>query len=380
MLLTEIDIKDFRNLGGKISCGKDKNILLGENGQGKTNLLEAIYTLTTGRSFRTTKINEAVAFGAGSAAISGEIIRANGLRRSLQIIIEGKSRNFYINGKRESANRYIESAHSFVFNTETLEIIRGGPENRRDFLDRSICSIYPAFTKTLADYARVIKQKNALLTKAQEDGRPGVKLGDEIAPWNGQLIGLAEKIHRARTRFVMRMNENLPRGIFDGERLEIRYVSALEGKGDLNEYARLIKERLELRLDAEISAGHSLIGPHRDELEINYDGHLLKKYGSAGQQRSAALAMLLSNIELFRQQMDEYPILLLDDLDAELDYRRISQLLEYLEGKLQVFISTSKPTFAERFKQGADLFEIDKGRAKRRDPESRTAAADHPGK
>jgi DNA replication and repair protein RecF len=193
---------------------------------------------------------------------------------------------------------------------------------------------------------------------------PLEKTAEALAPWNEQLISLAGRIHRGRLRFVERLNEVLAKRLFGKEDIEIRYASALEGKGDLSNYELLIDERLKLRVQAEVIAGHSLIGPHRDDLEIHLDGRDIRRYGSAGQQRSALLLLQLASIEVYRATRGEYPLFLLDDIDAELDYNRIAQLLEYLHDKTQIFASTSKESFVTEFGIGARVFSVENGTAK----------------
>ena len=151
--------------------------------------------------------------------------------------------------------------------------------------------------------------------------------------------------------------------MFGSEDIEIRYVSSLEGKGDLADYETLITERLNLRVQAETVAGHALIGTHRDDLEILLDGHDIRRFGSAGQQRSALLMLQLANISIYHAQRGEYPLFLLDDIDAELDYHRIAQLLEFLKGKTQTFVTTSKENFVEQFGEGAVVLPIGTGRS-----------------
>ena len=141
----------------------------------------------------------------------------------------------------------------------------------------------------------------------------------------------------------------------------VQYLSSLEGKGDLDDYLALITERLQLRAQAEVIAGHALIGTHRDELEILFDGHDLRKFGSAGQQRSALLLLQLANITVYNATRGEYPLFLLDDIDAELDYTRIGQLLEYLDGKTQTFVTTSKDSFVQKFGADSTVFEVADG-------------------
>jgi DNA replication and repair protein RecF len=259
--------------------------------------------------------------------------------------------------------RFLGQLHAVVFNSDELEIVRGNPDARRKFLDGGIFSIYPPFVQTLADYNRVIRQKNSLLQSAQDNGFSVEKVGELLEPWNKQLINLAARIHKARLRFVERLNEVFEKKLFGKEEVTIRYASSLEGKGDLSDYAALLEERLKLRVQAELASGHALIGTHRDDLDILFDGHDLRKFGSSGQQRSALLILQLANLSVYHLQNQEYPLFLLDDIDAELDYRRIGQLLEFLQDKTQTFVTTSKESFIEKFQAGAQIFTIENGAA-----------------
>jgi len=364
MLLESLEGRSFRNLHGGIKCDRGLNILVGENGHGKTNWLEAIGVLASTRSFRTIKLQEAVNFGEDSAFIRGDVRESPEIVRELRVVIQGNTKTLLINNKKETVQRYLGQLHAVVFNSDELEIVRGQPDARRRFLDAGITSLHPPFVQVLADYNRVIKQKNALLQNARESGQAIEKTADMLEPWNEQLATLATKIQRARTRFVERLNEVLEKKLFGREEIGVRYVSSLEGKGDLDDFRELIAERLRLRVQAEVIAGHSLIGTHRDELEIVFDGHDLRKFGSAGQQRSALLLLLLANITVYHATRGEYPLFLLDDIDAELDYARIGQLLEYLNGKTQTFVTTSKDSFVQKFGADAAVFKVVNGTAK----------------
>ncbi len=347
-------------------CGHGLNILVGLNGQGKTNWLEAINILATTRSFKTTRLQETVEFGEETAIIRGRVGRAEDIHRDLQAVIQGNTKSFFVNGKREPVHTYLTQLHTVVFNADELEVVRGHPESRRRFIDQAIVSIHPPYVQTLADYSRIIKQKNVLLQAAQDEKISKENAADQLGPWNEQLIGHAERIHRSRVRYVQRLNEALETNLFGKETVTLRYASTLEGKGDLSNYRELIAERLEIRVQAEMAAGHSLIGPHRDDLEIRLDGHDLRKYGSAGQQRSVLLLLQLANISVYYSQQQEYPLFLLDDIDAELDYERIGQLLDFLEGKTQTFVSTSKESFVTEFGEKTAVFDVVSGLAKPR--------------
>lgn len=363
MLLESLKVENFRNLQGKLLCGKNLNIIFGENGQGKTNWLEAIYTLATTKSFKTARLSEAIRFDAETAFIRGTVRQSEEIHHNLQVYLQGNTKTLTVNNKKEAITRYLGELHAVVFNADQLEIVRGTPEPRRKFLDAGITAIYPPFVQTLTDYNRVIRQKNSLLETALDNGYSLEKTAEMLEPWNEQLIALATRIHKARIRFVERLNEVLEKRLFGKEELSIHYVSSLEGKGDLSDYAALLAERLQLRVQAELVAGYSLIGTHRDDLDILFDGHDLRKFGSSGQQRSALLVLQLANLSVYHSQHQEYPLFLLDDIDAELDYKRIGQLLEYLEGKTQTFVTTSKESFIEKFGKRATVFTVENGRS-----------------
>lgn len=361
MLLESLEANNFRNLRGKISFEKHLNIIFGENGQGKTNWLEAIYLLATTKSFKTTKLHESINFNQEMAWIRGSVKQSAEIRRTIQVTLQNNSKTLSVNGKKETTARYLGQLHAVIFNADELEIIRGTPEQRRKFLDAGIVGIFPPFVQTLADYNRVIKQKNALLQSAQENEYSLEKTAEMLSIWNEQLVVLAARIHKARLRYVERLQEVLQKKLFGKEEISIRYASSLEGKGDLSDYAALLTERLKLRVQAELASGHALIGTHRDDLEIQFDGRDLRAFGSSGQQRSALLLLQLANLSVYHSQHNEYPLFLLDDIDAELDYRRIGQLLEFLSDKTQTFVTTSKESFIEKFGTNAKFFEISEG-------------------
>ncbi len=361
MLLETLEADGFRNLLGKIHLSPGLNILTGANGQGKTNWLEAIHILATTRSFKTAKLQETIAFGRDEAFVTGQVRASADITRRLQAALRGNTKSFYINAKRESIARYLGQLHSVIFNADEIDVVRGTPDPRRKFLDAAITAIHPPYVQVLADYNRVIKQKNALFQTAREREMPLDRVAADLEPWNEQLAVLAARIHRSRTRIVERLNEALEERLFESEVVTIRYASSLEEHGDLTHYDRLIRERLQLRVQAELAAGYSLIGPHRDEFEILFDGRDLRKYGSAGQQRSAFLLLQLANISVFHAQRGEYPLFLLDDIDAELDYERIGNLLEFLKGKTQCVVTTSKESFVEKFGADAAVFDISNG-------------------
>jgi DNA replication and repair protein RecF len=363
MLLESLEVHHFRNLSGKIFWGQGLNVIAGENGQGKTNWLEAVYLLATTKSFRTQRPQEAIRFGENLAVVRGRVARSRDVHRDLQVALQGSTKTLSVNEKRETVAAYLSQLNVVAFTADELEVVRGGPDARRRFLDRGVVALHHAYVQTLADYHRVIKQKNRLLQNIAEEEIGPEQARELLDPWNRQLVTLSAAIHRARTDYVERLGASLQQRLFEREEVTIRYRSALEGKGDLADYEGLIAERLRLRLQAEINSGYALIGPHRDDLEIHFDGRDLRTFGSSGQQRSALILLDLAAISVYHSWHAEYPLFLMDDVDAELDRRRIGHLLEYLEGRTQTFITTSKEGLIGEFAARAEVFEVRGGEA-----------------
>jgi len=373
MLLAAIEATNFRNLSGRIEWGPRLNIIYGNNGQGKTNWLEAIYLLARTKSFRTQRLQETIRFGEELAVLRGTVVSGSDLQRDLQVSLHDNSKTIFVNTKRETLARYITQLQVFSFTAADLEVVRGLPEARRRFLDRGISSLKPAYLKTISDYGKVLKQKNRVLQLANENELGPDKVEDLLAPWNEQLVRLGGLIHKAREEYVAGLNAVLERQLFERRELTTRYVSSLENKDDLSDYESLLRSRIAVRMATEVAAGHALIGPHRDDLEIHLDGREIRIYGSSGQQRSALLLLDLGAISLYNSSSNDQPVFLIDDVDAELDERRIRHLLEYLENRTQTFITTSKRTHVEDFLSRASVFEIDDGKVRSNETESSLA-------
>jgi DNA replication and repair protein RecF len=360
MHLQRIEATGFRNLTGSVVFSSGLNVIYGANAQGKSSWLEAIYLLATTKSFRTAHPKEVIHHGASEAVLRGAVARGN-LTKDLQLLITESSKQTFVNGKREAVARYLGNLNAIAFTAEEMQIVRGAPEARRRFLDRGIFFMLPAYLGALNEYNRALKQKNALLREASEAEEPA-KYFDLIQPWNDQLVKLGSEIHQARVNYVNQLRAHLNPELFKAEEITIRYKSSLEGRGDLGDYANLLKERLSLRLKNEIAAGYSLVGPHRDDLEILCDGYEIGRFGSSGQQRSALLILDLAQMSVYYEAFEEYPIFLIDDLDAELDRTRIEILLDHLDERSQTIVSTSKRTIAERYRHRARTLLVASGR------------------
>ena len=376
--MTRIEASGFRNLEGFAEFGPRLNIFYGNNAQGKTNWLEAIYILGNTKSFRTSQLRECIAFDKPESILRGETLRGS-VTKQIQLLIAEDSKQLFINGKREALPRYMGNLDVFVFSLEEMDVIRGEPGRRRRFIDRGAVAVSPRFLNTLSRYNQVIKQKNRLLGEATASDNPA-RYTNQVEAWNEQLVELGAAIHEQRTSYVEQLNCVLDQNdhghaVFGAERINVRYRSQLEGKGDLDQYADLFRERLALRLTAEISAGHSLIGPHRDDLEILSDGREIARYGSAGQQRSALLLLDLAQVSIYNSIYEESPVLLIDDIDAELDRGRIEALVSELDGRVQTVVSTSRRAIANRYRDRASVYLVERGHALKESPTNFSSAA-----
>ena len=360
MHLLRIEALNFRNLSGAIEFSPGLNLIYGQNAHGKSSWLEAAYLLATTKSFRTSHPRDGIKHNESEALLRGVVARGN-LTKELQLLLTATTKQTFVNGKREAVVRYLGNLDAIAFTADELDVVRGAPDARRKFLDRGVFGTLPSYLGTLNEYNRVLKQKNALLREASDADDP-LRYQPQIETWNDQLVALGTEVYLARTGYLARLQSALNPSLFQAEEIRVRYKSSLEGKGDLDNYAALLSERLNLRLKNEIAIGYSLVGPHRDDLEILSDGYEIARFGSSGQQRSALLILELAQLTVYHQVFEEYPIFLIDDLDAELDRTRIEILLDYLDGKAQTIVSTSKRSIADRYRQRASTLLVEAGR------------------
>ncbi|MBI3950421.1 MAG: DNA replication and repair protein RecF [Acidobacteria bacterium] len=360
MILTKVEARSFRNIiHDQFEPSHRLNFLYGSNAQGKTNWLEAIHLLATTSSFRTARLSEVLTHDCHESILRASVSQY-GLQKDLAVQLTSRSKSLFVNGKREPSSRYIGHLTVFVCSLEQMNIVRGEPEHRRHFLDQGALSIDPKYAKVLETYHRILKQKNQLLRQAAEQANPN-RLIDQIQIWNEQLIEYGTMIHRVRFQYVEKLQEVLSGNLFGKEEIRVCYASSLEAHGDMTDYAGLLAERLQLRLNAELAMGYSLVGPHRDDLGIRFDDRDLRPFASAGQQRSTLLILDLARISVYNKVFDEYPVFLVDDIDAELDRRRIEVLLDYLQDKTQTFVTTSKRDIATSYSGLAAVFRIEEG-------------------
>jgi DNA replication and repair protein RecF len=359
MELQRFTAQRFRNLMDiDLTPGSSMNVIFGENAQGKTNLLEAIFILSTLRSFRTRHLSETLQFGEAEGILQG-LVQCGQSKHQLGISLGEGERQLVINRKKVDTLQYIGIFNVFLFSYPLLEIIRGGPEERRKFLDRSISVSRPGYLPVLLQFHRSIKQKNALLQSAQRGEIARREALEEIRAFNVQLVRNGLEIASYRQAYVSELQQllkNKQELFFESD---VRLAMSLRTSFLVPE--KEVELNLERGIEREIAHGSCLIGIHRDELSITLNDRELRKFGSSGQHRAFLLLLLLAQLELYEQWRQDRPVLLLDDLDSELDQRRIRSFLEAIKARYQTFISSSRP---ELFPGNGDMkrYEIAAGK------------------
>ena len=342
MILRTLFAQNFRNLASEeVELDPHANILVGRNGQGKTNLLEAIYFLATTKSFRTSRVASMFRFGEANVFVSGVLAR-DGVEKTLSVGLESgetKRRVLMINGEKVTLPAYLNAMSVFAYSSARLDVMRGAPEERRRFLDRGIASINPAYLEQLTRYTRVLKQRNALLVDVAQHRQAAATLD----AWDNELMVAANVVHRARAAYANDLasafNEIVAEHRYHVANVEMRYKPS--STDDLARHRR-----------DEVRARMSLVGPQRDLLEFHVDGRPAAEVLSGGEQKMIVLFLKFAKLELFRRRHDDAPLFLLDDIDAELDLEILQQLLTRLPVSTQVLATSAKEAFLQALRAG----------------------------
>ena len=367
MHIQQLKLKNYRNYDVLDLTFDDKvNVIIGENAQGKTNLMEAIYVLAFTKSHRTPREKELIQWDKEYAKIEGSITKRN-QSFPLEIIISTKgkkARSNHLEQKRLSD--YIGALNVVMFAPEDLTLVKGPPKIRRHFIDMELGQIQPRYIYHLGQYQKVLKQRNHLLKQMQRNQHQDHVL---LRVLTEQLIEHAATLLERRFAFLdllrkwaRPIHQQISRSL---EQLEIKYLATIEVSEEAN------KEKIETSYltkfqeieSKEIERGTTLIGPHRDDLLFYVNGKDVQTYGSQGQQRTTALSMKLAEIELIYDEVGEYPILLLDDVLSELDDHRQSHLLNTIQGRVQTFVSTtSVDGISHETLRKAQIFSVNNGK------------------
>ena len=366
MRLNDIQLRDFRNyVNLELDFDPGVNLIVGDNAQGKTNLLEAISYLGSGKSFRAQKTGEMVRFGADFADISGNVFSQERNQTLRWVLFQGaRPRQIWRNGAKKKTTAEISGVMSTVlFCPEDLMVLKTGAASRRRLGDHALCQLRPNYDAALTEYNRILEQKSRILKDHFEN--PAVL--DILPEYNARICQVGALLISYRARFYDSLGKAASQfhGQFSGGseefRLEYKTVSNIDDPfAPVATLTQQLLEHLDSHYRAELETAQCLTGPHKDDFSVSLSGIDLKAYGSQGQTRTAAISLKLAQRELMRRESGEEPVLLLDDVLSELDPGRQDFVLNQIVSG-QVFITCCEPG---RFTKLGKTIEIAKGNVK----------------
>jgi len=366
LYIKSLKLNNYRNYDRlEIEFAMDFNIIYGDNAQGKTNILEALFLCASGRSHRTSKDAELIEMGKEQYAVMLKLVKQNE-ELAIEIFYKrDEKKRIRINEiPLRKIGNLIGNLNAVMFSPEDLLMIKEGPSERRRFLDITISQLKPTYFFDLQQYARLLAQRNNLLREINEKRH----LIGTLEVWNENLVKTGARLIKVRSEFVKRLNEyaqkNHRKITNDMEELKIEYSPSVNAESyeNLEDIERSFMKKLERSLSSELARCTTLYGPQRDDYEIYLNTMNIKQFGSQGQQRTAVLSLKLSEIDIMKQETDENPVLLLDDVLSELDSKRQEYLFKNLEGVQTFITSTDKSFFNESVKGGLKFFNVRKGK------------------
>lgn len=328
MVIKKIYLENFRNYEKQeIYLNENINVFYGNNAQGKTNIIEALYYSALGRSFRTYRDAELIKFEKDMAKIN-VFYEKNNRDNEIEIILKkSEKKTIKLNHIKVNKNsELLGNLNIVIFSPDDIIILKQGPQLRRKFLDILISQLKPNYVHILGEYNKVLDQRNAVLKS---------KMTDTIEIWNEQLANLAEKVYQYRKMYIDKLQEKLekvhPMVTNSKENIKILYKTKFTSKAD---FLKLLEKNLQV----DLFKGYTGTGVHRDDFEIYINNNLLNIYGSQGQHRTSILSLKIAEMEILKEEVGENPVLLLDDVTSELDLERIRLIFSRIK-EYQVFIT-----------------------------------------
>ena len=372
MKIKELKLLYFRNYTSlNIATHPSLNIFFGDNANGKTNIVESIFCLSLGKSYRTKSDTECIMFGEDAAAMSC-VLNKNNKNLDIMLGISNKGKSAKIAGvKKSKLTEFVGELNVVLFSPEDLQIVKGSPSLRREFINREFYQFSRIYHKYHLMYQHLLKQRNSYLKDMKKNPKDEISL-TYLETLTSQLVKIAMYITRERVSFVKDIAklayENMLNISNGNEILEIKYKSSILDALGISSVSdakfseeNIVELMMKKSLD-DIMRGNTKIGPHQDDLEFFINNLEARTYASQGQQRSIVLSLKLSEIHYLKQKTGDYPILLLDDVLSELDKNRQLKLLEAIDENVQTFITTPSITdIKEDLLEKAKVFKIDKG-------------------
>lgn len=346
MKINSVKLNNFRNISSmELHATDGVNVIYGENAQGKTNILEAIWLFTGCKSFRGSKDTEFIKFNEDIAKINLDF-SDNVRNKKSEIIIGNKKKNVYLNGvSLRSSSELIGSFYAVIFSPSHLSLIKDGPSGRRRFLDTALCQLKPSYAEHLAGYRRALLQRNALL----KDLHLSPQLYDILDSLDDQLSRYSSAVISERLKYIEILSQ-YSKQIYAGISENKEYFNVTYSRNDItdinisvNDLYNLELERIKNARKEDVLYKTTTIGPHRDDIDILINNVSARSFGSQGQQRSCALALKLGESEIIKKITGETPVALLDDVMSELDEKRQDYVLNHINDR-QVFLTCCDPS------------------------------------
>lgn len=364
MKIKKISIINIRNIiKSEIEFNKNINVIIGNNAQGKTNFIESLYIVGNLKSFRTNDEKEIININENNACISSKITN-NGLENDVKInFFKNENKIIRLNSKKVlKISDYIGKLNITLFSPDDLLIVKGDSSIRRRYIDNILSKIDKEYLINLINYHKILKQRNILLKKIKLN----IEKENSLYPWNEQLITFSHKIYKKRTENILIINllsHNIHKKLKNTEDLEINYKDTIYStpSGIDDDYEKAFKIRLKRVQPEEIARGISIIGCHRDDIEIKLNNLNSRVFGSQGQKRSIAISLRVAEAEFINDVTKEYPVFLLDDIFSELDEKRKEDLLSLIHFKPQVFITGTNREDFEQLLIKSDVFNVNNG-------------------
>ncbi len=343
MKVKKLEIQNFRNISSiNLEFDSEINVICGENAQGKTNIIEALWLFSGAKSFRNSKDNEFIKFGEARAKIYTEY-QMHGVENQAQIIFDEKKTAYLNEKKLSNTSSFAGKYNAIVFSPSDLTLVTDGPEKRRRFLDIAIGQLYPNYIEILRNYSRAVMQRNKIIKDYRYDKTVGIMLD----VFETEIVNMGNKIINYRKKYIEILNKYVSK-IYNGiscgkENIEISYISK---NGEILDFEKLKNSR-----ETDMFTSTTSVGPHRDDISFKINDISARNFGSQGQKRSVALSLKLAGAEVIKEISGEYPICLLDDVMSELDEGRQNYILNHIRN-WQSFITCCDTSNIKNLKEG----------------------------
>lgn len=359
MKLKRLGLKNYRNCESvELDFPARKTLIIGKNAQGKTNILESIYFLSDLKSPRTSTLSDLIRFNQPQFEINAEVNKNDTDIELDYIYNQEKKRELKINKVKTSPKNFKMVVQTVLFSTKDMLLLRGTPEDRRNWLDRAISQIYPAYDERLSKYDKIRIQKNNLLKQEVIDDALYDIYNEQLVITGANIIFLRKKFLKEIEKIAAEKHHT----ISESEEFSLDYTYP---KDEIEAISDYLKQQLEQRRTEEYARRQSCVGPHRDDIEFKINGADATKFASQGQQRTLVLSLKLSELEIIKEKTGYYPILLLDDVLAELDDKRQNYLLKSIDANTQTIItSVDTLLFEKEFLKDVKIYNIEQGAIK----------------